>query len=113
MRKNLFGLSVLFSLVLLAGVGCHNKQGPLLENAQGTPDQACARNLELIAQGKRAWAESNNKGPDDTPTEADLMSFVRHMPTCPAGGTYTLGKVGEPPTCSIPAHNEAYKKKLA
>ena len=24
--------------------------------------------------------------------------------TCPQGGTYTIGSVGEKPTCSIPGH---------
>jgi hypothetical protein len=35
--------------------------------------------------------------------------FPNGIPKCPAGGTYTIGKVGEPPTCSLgtnvtPAH---------
>jgi len=41
------------------------------------------------------------------PTDADLFGpdkYIETKPSCPAGGTYTLGSVREKPTCSIPDH---------
>jgi hypothetical protein len=50
---------------------------------------------------------------NDTPTEADLEPYFRHgMLKCPEGGTYTIGKVGDLPQCSIAAHNDYFKEHL-
>jgi hypothetical protein len=38
------------------------------------------------------------------PTRDDLLPYLRRWPVCPAGGTYTIGAIGEPPTCSVPDH---------
>jgi competence protein ComGC len=72
---------------------------------------ACINNLRLIDAAKQEWVLENNKQSTDTPTQADL-THLKHgqsfkndqFPTCPAGGTYTIGPVGEAPTCSIPKH---------
>src|SRR5262245_59567551 len=65
---------------------------------------ACVANLEFIQRTKSDWAKRNGKGPSATPTESDLFGtdFSRTMPLCPAQGSYTIGKVGELPECSIP-----------
>ena len=72
---------------------------------------ACINNLRQIDAAKQEWALENNKPSTDTPTQADLTHLKNNryfkngrFPTCPAGGTYTIGSVGEAPTCSIPGH---------
>jgi len=72
---------------------------------------ACINNLRMIDAAKQEWALENNKPSTDTPTQADLTRLKNsqyfkngRFPTCPAGGTYTIGPVGEAPTCSIPKH---------
>jgi competence protein ComGC len=72
---------------------------------------ACINNLRQIDAAKQEWALENNKQSTDTPTQADLTHLKDNQyfkngqfPTCPAGGTYTIGTVGEAPTCSIPKH---------
>jgi competence protein ComGC len=72
---------------------------------------ACINNLRQIDAAKQEWALENNKTSTDTPTQADLTRFKNNQyfkngqfPICPAGGTYTIGPVGEAPTCSIPKH---------
>ena len=35
------------------------------------------------------------------------------MPKCPSGGIYSIGKVGEDPSCSIPGHSFAAAAKRA
>ena len=70
--------------------------GPLVTE----PVSACVRRLRMLSGIKYIWARENNKSPDDLPTWADLRPFLGRRPRCPQGGTYTLGRVGEPPKCS-------------
>jgi uncharacterized phage infection (PIP) family protein YhgE len=70
---------------------------------------ACVNNLRLIDAAKQQWALENKKGANDTPTWDDLRPYIGHgpqgeLPECPDGGVYTIGAVGEKPTCSNPKH---------
>ena len=66
---------------------------------------ACVNNLRVIAAAKDQWALENNKTTNDTPTWDDLRPYfgraTNQPPKCPDGGIYTLGKVGQNPTCSL------------
>jgi hypothetical protein len=66
----------------------------------------CLNNLRRIDGAKQVWA-LQNKGATNAPTIQDLSPFLKgNVSTlqCPAGGTYSINKIGEPPTCSIPSH---------
>lgn len=65
----------------------------------------CVIHLSKIDQAKRAWAQANNK-PDGAPvTAADLKAYLTPADfKCPKGGDYTIGPIGQFPTCSIPEH---------
>jgi cell division protein FtsB len=70
---------------------------------------ACINNLRLIDGSKQQWALEQRKQIADTPTWDDLRPYLGHgpngdLPTCPAQGAYTIGTVGEKPTCSIAGH---------
>jgi hypothetical protein len=67
---------------------------------------ACIANLRLIYAAKQAWALDKNKTDADMPTEQDLLPYLKGgvFPVCPSGGIYTIGSVGQSPTCSIPGH---------
>ncbi len=82
---------------------------------------ACINNLRQIDAAKQEWALENGKKGDAVPTVQDLTPYMRNgvytipnhrtpdtnngvFPTCPAGGTYTIGAVSNAPTCSIPGH---------
>jgi hypothetical protein len=72
-------------------------------------ENACINNLRLIDASKQQWALENKKQSTDTPTAADIQPYMGRgakgeMPVCPAGGVYTIGSVGEKPTCSQPGH---------
>jgi hypothetical protein len=70
---------------------------------------ACINNLRAIRDAKAEWASQNNKRVGDIPTEADLYGTngtngpLRYRVICPRGGHYTIGAVGENPTCSFSA----------
>jgi len=56
---------------------------------------------------KDSWALEHKKRDWEVPTDADLFGpdgYIRQKPTCPQGGAYTLGPVGQLVTCSIPGH---------
>ena len=72
-------------------------------------ENACINNLRLIDAAKQQWALENKKQSADTPTMKDLQPYLCRgpkgtLPTCPGGGVYKIGAVGEKPTCSIPGH---------
>jgi hypothetical protein len=67
----------------------------------------CVANLRALEGSTALWAIQNRKTANDIPTDADLFGPARYMPVkpaCPTGGRYFIGKVGEPPRCTIPGH---------
>jgi outer membrane lipoprotein-sorting protein len=70
---------------------------------------ACINNLRQIDAAKNQWALENNKKAGTVVTEDDVKPYIKldadgNLPKCPSGGTYTIGKVGEKPTCSTAGH---------
>ena len=66
----------------------------------------CVNNLRQIDAAKNQWALEHHKKSQDTLTWNDLRPYfparwTNGMPICPDGGTYTLGRVGESPRCSL------------
>ena len=71
------------------------------------PRQVCTGHLKQIEGAKETWALEHNKTTNDTPVESDLFgtnAYIWQKVSCPAGGVYQFGRVGEKPTCSIPRH---------
>jgi hypothetical protein len=67
---------------------------------------ACVSNLRIIQSAKEQWALEQHKTTNDAPTLQDIQPYMGRgaageIPVCPDGGTYTPGRVGEPPRCSI------------
>lgn len=65
---------------------------------------ACINNLRMIDAAKQQWALEKGKQSTDVPAMEDLKPYLPRIPHCPAGGTYTINAVGQPPVCSIPDH---------
>lgn len=68
--------------------------------------RACQENLSKIDGAKEQWALENNKGTSDSPAWTDLVQsdgsgYMKSQPTCPGGGTYTIGSVSTDPSCSL------------
>jgi glucan phosphoethanolaminetransferase (alkaline phosphatase superfamily) len=71
---------------------------------------ACINNLRIIDAAKEQWALENNKSTNDTPVWNDIQPYLGRSSTnkilqCPDGGIYTIGKIGQLPTCSIEGHS--------
>jgi competence protein ComGC len=68
----------------------------------------CLNNLRRIEGAKEVWALRNSKDTNSTPTMQELTPFLTGNVTrlrCPAGGTYSINRIGLPPTCSISSHD--------
>jgi hypothetical protein len=67
---------------------------------------ACISNLRMLDGATAQWALENKKEEGAPVTMGDLKPYLRgqSLPTCPANGTYSVSKVGEPPHCTIPGH---------
>lgn len=83
---------------------------PLSADAQAA--RTCIDTLIDIDYAKQAWARNYQKDSNAIPTWGDLAPYL-HLdhpggftpPTCPSGGAYTIGCVGDLPTCSVPKHS--------
>jgi hypothetical protein len=65
---------------------------------------ACINNLRQLDAAKAQWALENGKKDGDLPTKEDLLPYLKRWPVCPKGGVYTIGPIGQPPTCSVAGH---------
>jgi hypothetical protein len=63
----------------------------------------CLNNLRMLDQGTESWFLANKKRSGDAIDVPAVCNYVRGdtLPTCVAGGTYTLPPVGESPRCSL------------
>lgn len=89
---------VIFILAILLGIGF-----PSWMYAR-TKSQAkiCSRTLSKINTAKEQWAMENRKQTGDPVTMNDIVpNYLKTLPVCPAGGTYTINNVGTDPVCSI------------
>jgi hypothetical protein len=68
--------------------------------------EICINHLRQIDAAKNQWALENNKPTGVTPTAQDIAPYLtnENIPSCPAGGFYSINAIGEPPTCSIAGH---------
>jgi general secretion pathway protein G len=57
--------------------------------------------LRQIEGAKEQWALEKGKTTNDIPTFADVAPYMKLPIVCAEGGTYTVGKIGEPAKCSI------------
>ena len=72
---------------------------------------ACVANMKQIEGAKATWALEQKKALTDTPGTSELYgttNYIREVPLCPGGGTYTINQVDSKPTCTLSAEGHAY-----
>jgi len=80
---------------------------PRWVNAHSTSaSNACVNNLRQFDGAKNEWALENGKTNGAICTAVDIKGYVQltaqgRLPSCPQGGRYIFGKVGEPVRCSL------------
>jgi hypothetical protein len=100
---------LIVSILLVAALAVVIKSVVFVPDTRQKP--ACINYLREIDYAKIQWARLQQKTTNDTPTWEDLRPFLKGSPfTCPNGGTYTIGRAGEMPTCSISNDTEQFRK---
>jgi hypothetical protein len=76
-------------------------------NPEQAKANACLSSLRLLEGAKQQWALEKGKPAGAILTSADLAPYLPNntVPTCPAGGVYTLNPIGLGPLCNIPGHS--------
>jgi len=72
-----------------------------------TPDPLACRNNVAALDGAKQQLQIDKKQHLGDPVESGMLTqYFRHaLPVCPSGGSYTIGPIGQEPTCSIAAHS--------
>lgn len=67
---------------------------------------ACLANLRQIESAKDQWAAANGRPAGSIVNPPDIANYFpnKTVPSCPAGGAYTINPVGINPICNIPGH---------
>lgn len=74
--------------------------------ATTTQRNACINNLRQIDGAKEQFKFETKLKDGDIVTITDVRGYIKGgFPTCPAGGSYTIGPIGTDPTCSIAGHS--------
>jgi hypothetical protein len=67
----------------------------------------CIKNLEQIASAKVQWAKDNTAEKGLPVLMENLVDYLPQQsnPICPAGGHYSVNRIGASPACSIEGHS--------
>ncbi|MBA4150559.1 MAG: DUF4190 domain-containing protein [Verrucomicrobia bacterium] len=72
---------------------------------------SCINNLRQLDGATAQWAIENKKPEGSLVTASDINDYLKNGTEslkCPQGGEYTIGPVGEDPTCSVEGHELPY-----
>lgn len=67
--------------------------------------RVCISNLRHIQDAKERWAMDHRKTNEASVEKSELVTqYLKKWPSCPGGGDYEIGKIGENPTCTVDEH---------
>ncbi|MGV3720396.1 MAG: competence type IV pilus major pilin ComGC [Actinomycetota bacterium] len=99
-----FTLVELMMVVMIIGMLLSIAVPNFVHAREGSRAKACQHNLLQIQSAKERWAMDKNRQATDTPGMPELAVpgvYMRGNPECPGGGSYTVGRLNQIPTCSI------------
>ncbi|MFN3682692.1 MAG: competence type IV pilus major pilin ComGC [Fimbriimonadaceae bacterium] len=104
-RNRAFTLVEIMIVVLIIGILLAIAVPNFIKARESSRTKTCIANLKQIDSAKEQWAMENKKTTGDACGFGDLVpDYMKAQPSCPSGGTYTVGGVGTTPTCSIAGH---------
>lgn len=96
--------TIVFVLVFVFGILGAIAVPSFMKARETSQKNGCINNLRQIEAGKEQWA-LENKQATGTPADVPAVNaYLKAVPVCPAGGSYTYGNIGENAQCSIDGH---------
>jgi len=105
-QKQGFTLVEIMIVVMIIGLLAAIALPGFQKAREASQTNACINNMRVVEGAKDQWAIENNATTGDSITWAAITgdgNFLDEQPTCPGGGTYTLGVIGTDITCSLSA----------
>lgn len=99
-----FTLVEIMIVVLIIGILMAIAVPNFVQARSSSRRSTCVASLKKIDASKEQCAMDNKMNSGDAVTTAQLVpTYLRVMPACPGGGTYTLNAIGTSPSCSLAA----------
>ncbi len=107
-----FTLVEIMIVVLIIGILLAIAIPNFIQARESSRARACVANLKQLDSAKQQWlmdkkaqtitSETIAPGTSATSDSVGLVpTYIRALPQCPAGGTYTTGNQGQNPSCSL------------
>lgn len=101
MKKRGFTLVEIMIVVLIIGVLLGIAVPQFLQSREVSRHRSCLSNLKKLEEAKEMRAAEQRLENGDPCDLNDIVpTYVRRMPVCPSGGTYTVGVIGATPACT-------------
>jgi prepilin-type N-terminal cleavage/methylation domain-containing protein len=102
-----FTLVEIMIVVMILGLLCSIVIPYYVQQRASAQGRACINNLHKISEAESQFSlETGKKSGDPISYPSDLTPYIRlnsagQIPSCPAGGVYSLTAVGTFPACSL------------
>lgn len=105
MRKQAFTLVEILIVVGIIGMLAAISIPSFVRARENSQAKTCMNNLRQIYYAKEHLASQNGLKLGDPVIENDIAAFLKNgIPSCPAGGIYSVNPVGTDPACTVAGH---------
>ena len=100
-----FTLVEIMIVVLIIGILLAIAIPNFVKARETSRSKACVANLKQVDSAKQQYMMDKNISTYTGAMTDMAPTYIRVAPTCPAGGTYTVGNETTSPTCSLAGSN--------